>query len=557
MIRRRPALERRPGVHTDEAGKGGNRATTFTPPAAMNTPAVEEPGSGDIIDVAPDSAKKVPYVHRLLLLPLLVITVVLAACSGPTQTQAPATGATPVPRNIAETPAPPANTLEPEETTPTPKPAPTPTAEPSPITAPKATPEPPPTPEPTSTPSSMAEGETPGGVLSPLSLHDAEDVNYELSEAELACLKEGSPGLHLGWAFILPGYGDPQQRVEIIGCLEDETLARIHLADIVEGVAILSPETSGCVRAAFRVIDPRSMMLAKVEGFPEDTLNSATTLSLVTMACLNDAEWETTAEWVREDPELREVMQCMMEKLGGPGEMAAAMTVEDEEHQKALAEVAAACAEETRPVPDGAPAAPAEKPEPASTPEPASIAPLDPDDPAELLSRLSPEERDCITDSDLLADFWSHPSHVDYEDVAQQMGCLEDETLLDLHLAQLAWYFQDLGGTLRADTAACIRESLDGISMGDLIREAHTAKPSIVRQMHSAVWDLTVFYCLSEEEAALAAPDSGITDEEYDGMICTVDAFGGLEEFTEAYRNTGAEEFTEIFLANLSGCHGG
>ncbi len=407
----------------------------------------------------------------------------------------------------------------------------------------------------------MPEDETPPGVLSPLSPHDTEEINSELSEAELACLKEGSPGLHLGWAFILPSYGDPQERVEIIGCLEDETIARIHLADIAEGVDPLSLESSTCVRAAFNEIDPRSMMLAKVEGFPEDTLNSATTLSLVTMACLNDAEWETTAEWVREDPELREVMQCMMEKLGGPGEMAVAMTVEDEEHQKALAEAAAACAEETRPVPDGAPAAPAEKPEPASTPEPASIAPLDPDDPAELLSRLSQEERDCITDVELLANFWSrHPFLdyvVDYEDVAQQLGCLEDETLLNLHLAQLAWHFQDLGGTFRADTATCIRGSLDGISMGNLIREAHTAKPSLVRQMHNAVSDLTFFYCLSEEEAALAAPDSGITDEEYDGMICTVDAFGGLEAFTEAYRTTDAEEFAEMFLTNLSGCHGG
>ena len=37
-------------------------------------------------------------------------------------------------------------------------------------------------------------------------------------------------------------------------------------------------------------------------------------------------------------------------------------------------------------------------------------------------------------------------------------------------------------------------------------------------------------------------------------MICTVDAFGGLEEFTEAYRNTGAEEFTEMLLTNIYGC---
>ena len=83
--------------------------------------------------------------------------------------------------------------------------------------------------------------------------------------------KEGSPGLHLGWVFILPGYGEPQERVEIIGCLENETVARIFVADTAEGVATLSLETSTCARATYNEIDPRSMMLAKVEGFPEDT----------------------------------------------------------------------------------------------------------------------------------------------------------------------------------------------------------------------------------------------------------------------------------------------
>ena len=40
-------------------------------------------------------------------------------------------------------------------------------------------------------------------------------------------------------------------------------------------------------------------------------------------------------------------------------------------------------------------------------------------------------------------------------------------------------------------------------------------------------------------------------------MICTVDAFGGLERMNKAYRNTGAEEFTEMLLTNLYGCPGG
>ena len=199
-------------------------------------------------------------------------------------------------------------------------------------------------------------------------------------------------------------------------------------------------------------------------------------------------------------------------------------------------------------------ATPTLTPEPTATSEPSGIAPLDPDDSAELLSRLSQDERDCINEFDPLADFWSKHPDVDYEDVAQQMGCLRDETLLSLYLANLAWHLQDLGGAFRADTASCVRDSLDGISLGGLVREAHTAERDLVRQAHTAVWDLTVWYCLSEEEVALAGPDAGITDDEYAGMMCTVEAFGGLEGLADAYKTTDPEEFADGFLTNASGC---
>ena len=475
----------------------------------------------------------------------LVILAALAGCSSPTQTpQAP-------------TPSPAA----------TPTQAPSPTQEPTAAAAATATPTTPPTtiptpvpaatPNPEATSTQVSKDETPAGVLSPLNLDDTEDANSELSDAELACLKESrDPLLHLRWAFILPGYGHQEERVKIIGCLEDETVARIFVADTAEGVATLSLETSTCLRAAFNEIDPRSMMLAKVGGYPEDTLNSATALSFVTMACLNDAEWETAARWLREESELRGWMQCMMEKLGGPGQMAAAMTAWDEYNQKMLVEAAEDCAEEMEPVPGKTPAAPTATPEPASASEPSSIAPLDPDDSEGLLSRLSQEERDCVTDVELLPGFLANYPDANYEDMAQQMGCLGDETLLQLELARLAWYIQDLGGTFRADTAACIQDGLKGISLGILFHEAHTAEPRFVREMYTALWDLTLFYCLSEEEAAMAVPDSGITDEEYDGMICIVDAFGGLEGMNKAYRNSRAEEFTEMLLTNLYDCPG-
>ena len=488
---------------------------------------------------------------KLLLTATLIILALPIACSDSSQE-------TLAPRNIDATPLPPANTQEPEGTAPAQTPAST--AGPTPTAAPEATPNASPTPEPTSTPPPIPEDETPAGVLSPLTVHRDDIIDSELSDAELDCIKEIGPSMHQRWDFILPGRGYREERAKIIGCLEDETVARIFIADTAEGVVTLSLETSTCLRAAFKAIDPRLMMLAKVEGFPEDTLNSATVLSLIIMACLNDEEWGTAHGSLREDPELREWTGCMMEKLGGPGEMAAAMTKGDEDSQNMLAEAAEDCAEETRPVPDGEPAAPAEKPEPASTPEPASIAPLDPDDSAGLLSRLPQEERDCITDVQLLADFWSrHPFLdyvVDYEDMAQQLGCLGDETMLGLLLANLAWYFQDLGGEFKADTASCIQDGLKGVSLGPLIHEAHTAEPSFIREMYTAFLDLTIFYCLSSEEADLAAADSRISYEEYEGMVCTVDAFGGLDGMNKAYRNAGAEQFTETLMTNLYDCPG-
>ncbi len=133
--------------------------------------------------------------QRIILTDALSILVALAGCSNPTQSP--------------ETPTP----------SPAPTQAPSPTQEPTASAAATATPATSPATIPTPVPAATATPEAPStlapkddrqaGVLSPLSLHNTEDVNSELSEAELSCLKEGSPGLHLSWAFILPGYGDP------------------------------------------------------------------------------------------------------------------------------------------------------------------------------------------------------------------------------------------------------------------------------------------------------------------------------------------------------------
>ena len=289
--------------------------------------------------------------QSIILTAALVILVALAGCSSPTQapdTPTPSPAATPT-RSSSPTQEPTAATV------PTRTPTTPPATKPTPVFVAAATPEAPSTPAP--------KGETSSGVLSPLVLDDPmyddpESVNALLSEAELACIKEIEPGMDRTWSWDLLSHGNPKDLVKIIGCLGDEILARIFFADTAEGVPTLSLETSTCIRAAFKVIDPRSMMLAKAEGFPEDTLNQSTTLSLVTMACLNDEEWESIEELLWKEPGLRGWMQCMMEELGGPGEMAAAMTKWGRGDQEALAEAAEDCSEEAGPMPGETPAAP-------------------------------------------------------------------------------------------------------------------------------------------------------------------------------------------------------
>ena len=92
-----------------------------------------------------------------------------------------------------------------------------------------------------------------------------------------------------------------EEQAELFGCLEDETLARLFLAGFVPGPetpgseTLLSPETSQCVRAAFEVIDPRTVMTAGIEGDPGRAMAGSMAAFMVTTACLNDEEWEEAA----------------------------------------------------------------------------------------------------------------------------------------------------------------------------------------------------------------------------------------------------------------------
>ena len=79
--------------------------------------------------------------------------------------------------------------------------------------------------------------------------------------------------------------------LRLMGCLSDETLARLFLAGLIPGPEPLSLETSDCVRAVFEVIDPQEVMTAGIEDDPERTervMAGSMAVSTTTTACLTD-----------------------------------------------------------------------------------------------------------------------------------------------------------------------------------------------------------------------------------------------------------------------------
>jgi hypothetical protein len=163
----------------------------------------------------------------------------------------------------------------------------------------------------------------------------------ELADTELECI--GDDPEKLARSLAGPGQASREEQAKFIGCLEDETIARLFLAGFVPGPGPLSQETSDCVRAGFAVIDPRTVMTAGMEGDPGRAMAGSMTALSVTIACLNDEEWDAAASMMGMPPDEREGMQCLLEQLGGPGEMAEAMIAAGEEDLTDFAQAGADC----------------------------------------------------------------------------------------------------------------------------------------------------------------------------------------------------------------------
>ncbi len=244
---------------------------------------------------------------KLLFGVLLLAVVVLLACAGPEPTPVPTS--TPVPE-------------------PTPTPAPTNTPEPTatPTPAPTATPEPTPTSGPAAAPRETGSS----GTLAPLSMDDPQAFLAELSGAEQSCVSESVAPDRMQALLTSPDLATPEEGAALIKCLEDETVARLFLTGLIGGLGPLSAGTSACIRTGFEALDIRATMLAATEGAGEEAaMMGSMAAFLLTLSCLNEEEWQAAAPSLDMDPDDRKGLQCVMNELGGPEGMAAALQPAD------------------------------------------------------------------------------------------------------------------------------------------------------------------------------------------------------------------------------------
>ena len=108
--------------------------------------------------------------------------------------------------------------------------------------------------------------------------------------------------------------------------------------------ARLSGDTSACVSAGFRNFDLRAMMLTNPEGSGEEAaMVQGMAGLLITLACLNEEEWQAASPALDLPPDGREGLQCLMKMLGGPEGVAASLESKEGEPPLAFFNAAGLC----------------------------------------------------------------------------------------------------------------------------------------------------------------------------------------------------------------------
>ncbi|MYC34158.1 MAG: hypothetical protein F4X64_13415 [Chloroflexi bacterium] len=177
------------------------------------------------------------------------------------------------------------------------------------------------------TPEDVESQGLPPDELRPVKLDDPQLFLAELSLGERSCLGDKGMGpRELGMLSDPPPGGSPEVTVGIVNCLQDDTVLRLFLTQLVGQVGPFEMETAARIRQGFVPLDLRVLLAPSVAGqAPANSLALSMAALGVSVACLNDAEWENYAPRLGMTPGDRAGFVCLLEALGGPAELVAAM----------------------------------------------------------------------------------------------------------------------------------------------------------------------------------------------------------------------------------------
>ena len=488
-------------------------------------------------------------ISKILVFMASVALVAVLACGGDDETQAPA--ATAVPQPTAASVASPTSTPSLAPTA-----APGPTAVPEPTEAPAATATPAPTETPAPEPTAAAEapGEMPSSsVIAPLLLDDPIGIATELSEGELACAVGVAPLDRLLQIFGAPDTATPDEQAQLIGCLEDETVLRLFLTELIGLSSPLSEESSQCIRTGLAGVDVRSVMLAGNEGDAEAAMVAGMSAFFLTLSCLNEDEWQAAAPSLGMAPEDREGLQCLLEELGGPEGFAEVLGSGEEGSIFALFGAAIGCGLEMEGGPgiiDGPTDIPPPMPGTEQGPGVGEMTEMQMEGFSSIIAGLSNEELTCLAGSGVSPESMQDPSGLDFatpEQLAQIFGCFDDETVLNLFLNGLVGD----PGQFSEETSTCIRTGMEEIDLRGvmLAGTAGDEEAAMVGGMSAMMLTLS---CLNEEEWQATAPALGMEPGERENLQCVMDQMGGPEGMSDALVSEDGTGIMEFFGAAIA-----
>ncbi len=198
----------------------------------------------------------------------------------------------------------------------TPRPSPTPTVAPTPTEV--------------RTPTPQASAETWTAPLTPLPISDPAWFLASVSDAERNCLAQEVSPEQFAVLANAPELATVEERQALIGCLEQETRLRLFLTPVLTATGPLSEDSSACLRTGFADTDLGEVLLAAT-GEPganpdaEAAMALAMVSFMVSLSCLNEAEFQAAGSTMGIAPEEYENFQCVLEAVGGPEKMAELM----------------------------------------------------------------------------------------------------------------------------------------------------------------------------------------------------------------------------------------